>query len=344
MSEGRDAPNQPNEALGDATAEIAPPISTQEEDPARDPAENTPHDPAHNFGDAGDEAQPPTQKNERFRLKDLHPKRFFLETWREIDRDRDPDGGFDPLPLAMVLTVCAGLTFTEYYGGGATFRALQQTIMEGEGFLSNFKPLLERARESTYWGLSSHAYWSITRLLAWVVLPMLVLLAFRRNPLDFGLRWGKSGAHWPLYVLSAAVVIPLVFIVAKRPDFGNYYPFYKQAGRSYADFFFWQLFYAGQFFAVEFIFRGFMVEAGRKAYGSQAIFVMVIPYVMIHYGKPIPETIGAIIAGVVLGTLAMRTRSIWPGLFVHLLVAITMDFASLSEQGALPTELWPPID
>ena len=285
---------------------------------------------------------PPNKESERFRLRDLHPRRFFLETCREIDRDRDTTPGrFDPLPLAMVLTVCVGLTFTEYYGGGATFRDLQRAIMDSDGLLSHLQPLLERGKESVYWDLSSLGYWSITRLLAWVALPMLVLLMLGRNPLDFGLRWGKSGAHWPLYVLSAAVVIPLVFIVVKRPDFGNYYPFYKQAGRSYTDFIFWQLFYAGQFFAVEFIFRGFMVEAGRRAYGSSAIFVMVIPYVMIHYGKPIPETIGAIIAGVVLGTLAMRTRSIWPGLIVHLLVAVTMDLASLSQRGALPTQLFP---
>lgn len=289
-------------------------------------------------------ARPSETGDERFRLKDLHPKHFFLKTWQEIDSERDLSGRFDPLPIAMVLTVCVGLTFTEYYGGGASFRALQRAIMESEGFLGRFQPLLESARESAYWGLSSHAYWSITRLLAWVGLPMLVLLAFRRNPLDFGLRWGKSAAHWPLYILAAAVVIPLVFIVAKRPDFGNYYPFYKQAGRSYADFLLWQLFYAGQFFAVEFLFRGFMVESGRKAYGSQSIFVMIIPYVMIHYGKPVAETAGAIIAGIVLGTLAMRTRSIWPGLFVHLLVAITMDFAALSERGALPEQLWPPLD
>lgn len=306
-----------------------------------EPPRNEPQAEPSDARSDGTDAAPTRPKDERFRLGDLHPRRFLLDAWREIDRDRDRSGRFDPLPLAMVLTVCVGLTFTEYYGGSATFRLLQRSILEGDGAL---KPLLESARQSTYWELSPHAYWSLTRLFAWVALPMLVLLALRRNPLDFGLRWGKSGAHWPLYVLSVAVVIPLVFIVAKRPDFGNYYPFYKLAGRSYADFFLWQLFYAGQFFAVEFIFRGFMVEAGRRAYGSQAIFVMVIPYVMIHYGKPLPETVGAIIAGVVLGTLAMRTRSIWPGLFVHLLVAVTMDFAALSERDALPTELFPKND
>jgi membrane protease YdiL (CAAX protease family) len=63
----------------------------------------------------------------------------------------------------------------------------------------------------------------------------------------------------------------------------------------------------------------------RRSLGSNAIFIMVLPYCMIHYGKPLPETLGAIIAGVVLGTLAMRTRSIWGGVMIHVGVATMMD-------------------
>ncbi len=51
---------------------------------------------------------------------------------------------------------------------------------------------------------------------------------------------------------------------------------------------------------------------------------------MIHfYGKPFPETIGAIFAGIILGTLAMRTRSIWGGVLIHVGVAMTMDALAL---------------
>ena len=49
---------------------------------------------------------------------------------------------------------------------------------------------------------------------------------------------------------------------------------------------------------------------------------MIVPYCMIHYGKPMPETLGAIVAGLILGTLAMRTRSIWGGVLIHIGVAI----------------------
>ena len=75
--------------------------------------------------------------------------------------------------------------------------------------------------------------------------------------------------------------------------------------------------------------------------GSAAIFAMIVPYVMIHFGKELPETLGAIVAGVVLGTLAMRTKSIWGGLLVHTLVAISMDVAVLLQTTGLPTGFWP---
>ena len=43
-----------------------------------------------------------------------------------------------------------------------------------------------------------------------------------------------------------------------------------------------------------------------------------------------PETFGAIGAGLILGTLAMRTRSIWGGVLIHVGVAMTMDVLALA--------------
>ena len=54
---------------------------------------------------------------------------------------------------------------------------------------------------------------------------------------------------------------------------------------------------------------------------------------MIHFGKPFPETVGAIVAGLVLGTMALRSKSIIPGICVHFTIAIGMDLLSLWQQG-----------
>ena len=87
-------------------------------------------------------------------------------------------------------------------------------------------------------------------------------------------------------------------------------------------------------------FRGWMVSALRTTLGAGAIFVMAVPYCMIHYGKPYLEAHGAIVAGIVLGSLAMKTRSIYSGFLVHITVAFGMDFLALWRRDALPVTFW----
>jgi len=137
-----------------------------------------------------------------------------------------------------------------------------------------------------------------------------------------------------------AVVVPAMLVVSSQPDFGNYYPFYKLASRSWFDFAIWESIYWLQFFSLELFFRGWILGALRKAMGAGAIFVMAVPYCMIHYGKPYLEANGAIVAGIVLGSLAMRTRSIYSGFLVHITVAFSMDFLALWRRGALPKVFW----
>jgi hypothetical protein len=61
----------------------------------------------------------------------------------------------------------------------------------------------------------------------------------------------------------------------------------------------------------------------------------MVPYMMIHFGKPLPEAAGSIIAGFVLGTLSLRSCSIWWGALIHVLVACGMDVLALWHRGLL---------
>jgi hypothetical protein len=117
------------------------------------------------------------------------------------------------------------------------------------------------------------------------------------------------------------------------PPFQHTYPF-KLAARSWTDFLLWGSSMGGS--SPRCFFRGFMLQALRRTMGAYAIFVMVVPYCMIHFGKPMPETLGAIAAGLVLGTLALRTGSIWAGFLIHVSVAWTMDLLALVQTGRLP--------
>jgi membrane protease YdiL (CAAX protease family) len=98
--------------------------------------------------------------------------------------------------------------------------------------------------------------------------------------------------------------------------------------------------YCAQFFALEIFFRGFWLSTLRSTLGSGAIFAMCVPYCMIHFGKPYLETAGALVAGTALGSLAMRTNSIYSGFLVHITVALAMDGLSLARHHGFPHTFW----
>src|SRR6185295_2126695 len=54
------------------------------------------------------------------------------------------------------------------------------------------------------------------------------------------------------------------------------------------------------------------------------------------------EACGAIVAGIALGSLSMKTKSIYQGFLVHVTVAGLMDWLSLRHRHATPIRFWAP--
>ena len=270
---------------------------------------------------------------------------FFRKTWRELDEEAlvlrrarvESKSGIDYRPLIALALGAVILTLQEYYGG----RVLYDDIIRKTLNAYELKHPGRWVNMIRYDELYALAWWAVTRMGGYIF-PLLIWRLFFRNDsvLDFGLRGGGFLEHAWIYGLFVAVMIPTMLIVAKQPDFGTYYPFYKAASRSWMDFGIWELLYIGQFFCLEIFFRGWWVRANRS-FGAGAIMSMVVPYCMIHYGKPYLEACGAIVAGTVLGSLSMKTRSIYAGFLVHITVAILMDSLALDHRKALPTFLTP---
>lgn len=283
------------------------------------------------------------------KLRDLHPKRFFLETWRELDaeaaREREArgDAGYAWGPI---VTLCSGAVFLalmEYFGHAPTLREIVDHF-DPLGRLTDPDTFFGVVRESPFRRLIDFVWWSGWRVLGFFLLPALVIrVVLRQRIADHGLQTRGFTEHVWIYGLFFGIVAALVYAVSFEESFQTYYPFYGEASRSWYDFWAWEALYAAQFFSLEFFFRGFWLKAGKRAMGSHAIYAMVVPYCMIHFGKPFLETLAAIIAGVVLGTLALRTRSIWSGFLIHVSVAISMDLAALAQTTGLPTDWWPDL-
>lgn len=199
------------------------------------------------------------------------------------------------------------------------------------------------ALEQTGWyELVAYGWWTGCHLLAFIIIPWLVIrFVLREKMRDFGWRINESAQHWRSYLLLLSPILVFVFIASLGQDFVTHYPFYKLASRSWVDFLLWECLYLSQFVFLEFFFRGFMLQALRPALGANAVWVMCVPYLMIHFPKLWPEAGGAILFGLFLGILALQSRSIWGGVAVHAGVALSMDIAALLRKHGLPEVWWP---
>ena len=180
--------------------------------------------------------------------------------------------------------------------------------------------------------LSSLADWVLILFIFYFVLPVAVIkILFRENLSDYGLKLQGAFKEYWIYLAMLAVMIPVIGFFSTTASFQAKYPFYdlKAGEKMYPYFWIWELLYLIQFFALEFFFRGFMTHGLKHRFGIYSVFVMTIPYCMIHFGKPFPETIAAIIAGVVLGILSLKTRSILLGVCIHSSVGLMMDLFAL---------------
>lgn len=182
--------------------------------------------------------------------------------------------------------------------------------------------------------LGAGLVWVASLLLLFVVVPAIVVRAGHREPLS-SIGWDTQGLvrHLRVYLPLYALVLPLVVFASQRADFSRTYPFVVGARTSLSTFLVWECAYALSFFALEAFFRGYLLFTCASRMGWLSVFVMVVPYTMIHFHKPWPECFGAIATGLVLGTLALMYRSFWGGVIVHALVALTMDALAVHRAG-----------
>jgi membrane protease YdiL (CAAX protease family) len=267
---------------------------------------------------------------------------LMASTSRHSPRPPDPDlrallgGPIDRKVVTLLVLAAVVLTFASYYGTYGQLSAVMRWVMECAG-VDDAKGRLDAVFVShprrRLWALE---VWALTRFLYWAVVPAIVIrLVFRERLADYGLKLSGWARKLWVYAGALAVVLPLVWIFGGTASFQKTYPFYKQAGDSWFDLLAWEAGYAMQFFAVEFFFRGVLIHGLKHRFGVYAVLIQTVPYCMIHFGKPLPETLGAIIAGVALGMMSLWTHSIWLGFLVHVTVAVSMDLVAMAHRGAL---------
>lgn len=185
-----------------------------------------------------------------------------------------------------------------------------------------------------YSELFSYIWWGVWHYIFFLIIPMLIIkYIFKQKLSYYGWQMGALSAHKGLYLLLILLLVGLISIVSLNENFVNFYPFYQNASRSIFDFLAWEMIYIAQFVAVEFFFRGFILNGLKVPFGSLSIAVMIVPYMMIHLPKLPLEAFGALFFGLLLGVLSFASRSIFGGVALHISIALTLDISSILQKG-----------
>lgn len=253
------------------------------------------------------------------------------EEERRASQASDAEGRIRVWKLLTVACLCLLLVHYGKYSANLT------ALVQWAGDLTGNNQLYHDYRKYEFRELLGYLWWGSINLLGFLIIPMLTVRLWLKEPLSYyGWQWGTVHEHWRGYVFLALPIMVFAVIASFGEDFSRHYPFYSKAERSWFDFLSFEVIYILQFVAVEFFFRGYLVNGLRRQFGSLSIAIMCLPYLMLHFPKLWPESFGAILFGFFLGVLALMSRSIWGGVAVHVSIALTMDIAAMLQTDGLP--------
>jgi membrane protease YdiL (CAAX protease family) len=148
-------------------------------------------------------------------------------------------------------------------------------------------------------------YQAIERFLLFGIVPLaVVLLGFRDRPSRYGLGFGDWRSGLTLAVVGAAVMTPIVVVLARVPDFRA---FYSVSSSTPADVLLTNVL---DLVPTEFLVRGFLMFTLLRAIGPIGVVIATLPFVFSHLGKPEVELFSTLFGGLVYGWLNWRTGSI----------------------------------
>jgi membrane protease YdiL (CAAX protease family) len=147
--------------------------------------------------------------------------------------------------------------------------------------------------------------------------PLLVILVIlRKNPLDFGLRHGDVriwGFYVGVFCVAAAIIL---YVSTFVPSLQKYYQTEKFNLPVYF------LTSCVSLSASEFMYRGYLLFGLKDKFKEGSIFLQMIPFALLHLGKPELETVSTIITGILFGYVAYRGKSYWPAFIIHMFINV----------------------
>lgn len=169
---------------------------------------------------------------------------------------------------------------------------------------------------------------AVERIGYYLAVPLIViLLAFRRAPGDYGMKVGNWRRGLALAIGSAVAAAPVLYLAARSPGMREFYASVERpAGEvlwvSAVDLLGW-----------EFFFRGFLLFGLAEIAGPNAILLQAVPFALAHLGKPALETFTTMLGGAYFGWVAWRTGSFVYAYLLHWLVNVFVILSALGYFG-----------
>jgi len=158
--------------------------------------------------------------------------------------------------------------------------------------------------------------WVVLDTFLFSIIPILIALLLKIRFDEIGLSPENWEKFLPMSLIILSLSMPLVIYASMREDFRSYYPIWNP-GLPHLSFLVLEGVVLLLMFNTEFFFRGYLLFSLEARSGNMAILIQSIPYTLLHIGKPPLEVPFSFLAGLVFGYLALKYRSIFPGLLVH---------------------------
>jgi len=193
-----------------------------------------------------------------------------------------------------------------------------------EFFKENFS--FQKRFNFPYPDLTSFTYWFLLDSILFLIIPLLIIkFIFHEDIKNFGVNWQNINTGLIFTLLGIIFFIPVIYFLSKSDNFIQFFPLMKNAKEDFLVFIIYEFCFIIFIFSWEFFFRGFMLFGLEKNFGIYAIFIQMIPFVILHNGKPFIETLTSIFGAIILGYFALRTRSIYYGFFIHVFILVSLD-------------------
>ena len=166
-----------------------------------------------------------------------------------------------------------------------------------------------------------------------VFLPLAILTLRGKNSPQL---WGLGRPRFPSKAwLLLAGLLPfgaaLLGLLAAQyvPGVREAYPVYRAAGQNVSSVVLSSAMTLALILATELFYRGAALFSLEQGFGRWAVYLLLPVYALDHLGAPTAELAGSVVAGALLGHLALAGRSIWPGFMIHACCALAVDLASM---------------